>query len=163
MSSRVASGQLGATAIPCNQLTSNQMGREALEGLHVSPKPAAIRQQENQQSDHFPSRYTAFFIELFFFLRILSQLICPALLRRGRTNRNGIGSNTLSPFRKHVRSSIQPSSHFQRTSLSCCHHDHRLLRPPSPPDLGIISNTQFFRLSNCAISCYNEEGTGQIT
>ena len=107
-----------------------KMGREALEGLHVSPKPVAIRQQENQQSDHFPSRYTAFFIELFFFLRILSQLICPALLRRGRTNRNGIGSNTLSPFRKHVRSSIQPSSHFQRTSLSCCHHDRPSLFYP---------------------------------
>ena len=41
--------------IPCNQLTSNQMGREELEGLHVSPKPAASRQQENQQTAHFPS------------------------------------------------------------------------------------------------------------
>ena len=33
------------------------MGREALEGLRVSPKPAASSQQENQQTDHFPSRY----------------------------------------------------------------------------------------------------------
>ena len=38
----------------------NQMGREALEGLHVSPKPAASSQQENQQTYHFPSRYTLF-------------------------------------------------------------------------------------------------------
>ena len=38
----------------CN---SNLMGREALEGLRVSPKPAAGSQQENQQTDHFPSRY----------------------------------------------------------------------------------------------------------
>ena len=33
------------------------MGREALEGLRVSPKPAASRQQENQQADHFTSCY----------------------------------------------------------------------------------------------------------
>ena len=32
------------------------MGREVLEGLHVFPKPAAPIIQENQQTDHFPSR-----------------------------------------------------------------------------------------------------------
>ena len=34
-----------------------QMGREMLEGLHVLPKPAAPIIQENQQTDHCPSRY----------------------------------------------------------------------------------------------------------
>ena len=33
------------------------MGRKVLEGLRVSPKPAASSQQENQHTDHFPSRY----------------------------------------------------------------------------------------------------------
>ena len=42
---------------PKAETSTNQMGREALEGLRVSPKPAANSQQENQQTDHFPSRY----------------------------------------------------------------------------------------------------------
>ena len=33
------------------------MGREVLEGLRVLPKPAAPIIQENQQTDHCPSRY----------------------------------------------------------------------------------------------------------
>ena len=34
-----------------------QMGREVLEGLRVMQKPAEPIMQENQQTDHFPSRY----------------------------------------------------------------------------------------------------------
>ena len=34
-----------------------QMGYEVLEGLRVLPKPAAPIIQENQQTDHSPSRY----------------------------------------------------------------------------------------------------------
>ena len=34
-----------------------QMGREVLEGLRVLPKPAVPITQENQQTDHCPSRY----------------------------------------------------------------------------------------------------------
>ena len=62
----------------------------------------------------------------------LSQLISSALVSRGRAERNGIWEATLphslfpSPLRKHARSihsAILASSHLQRTSLSCCHHD----------------------------------------
>ena len=33
------------------------MGKEPLDGLCVFQKPEASIQQENQQTDHFPSRY----------------------------------------------------------------------------------------------------------